>query len=66
MAKSIEEAFEVIEQTIAKLQDADTPLAESFQLYEKGMKEIAFCNEQIDGIEKKIQILTKEQEQDGV
>ena len=61
MSKTIEEAFEVIEKTIQKLQEADTSLTESFQLYEQGMKEIAFCNEQIDGIEKKIEILTKEQ-----
>ena len=60
MSQTIEESFGVIEETIKKLQDADTSLADSFALYEQGMKEIAFCNKRIDEIEKKIQILTEE------
>ncbi len=60
MSQTIEEAFASIEETIKKLQDADTSLAESFSLYEQGMKEISFCNKEIDEIEKKIQILTEE------
>lgn len=57
---TIEERFAQIEQTIEKLQDASTSLEESFQLYESGMKQIASCNQEIDEIEKKIQILSEE------
>ena len=66
MSKTIEEAFVQIEETVRKLQEPETSLQDSFQLYELGMKEIAFCNAQIDGIEKKIEVLTKEQSEDGV
>lgn len=58
--KSIEQVFEEIEQTIEKLQNPDTSLEQSFALYEQGMKQVAFCNKEIDGIEKKIQILSQE------
>ena len=58
--QTIEQAFEEIEQTIEKLQRPDTSLEQSFALYEQGMKQIAFCNKEIDGIEKKIRILSEE------
>ncbi|MGN0311505.1 MAG: exodeoxyribonuclease VII small subunit [Lachnospiraceae bacterium] len=58
--QTIEQAFEEIEQTIEKLQSPDTSLEQSFALYEQGMKQIAFCNKEIDGIEKKIRILSEE------
>ncbi|MCR4956239.1 MAG: exodeoxyribonuclease VII small subunit [Lachnospiraceae bacterium] len=63
--KTIEDAFDSIEKIIEKMQNKDTSLAESFALYEEGMKEVSFCNKEIDGVEKKIRILTKEQESDG-
>ena len=58
--QTIEQAFEEIEQTIEKLQSPDTSLEQSFALYAQGMKQIAFCNKEIDGIEKKIRILSEE------
>ncbi|MGN0170538.1 MAG: exodeoxyribonuclease VII small subunit [Lachnospiraceae bacterium] len=58
--KSIEQVFSDIEQTIEQLQNPETSLEQSFALYEQGMKQIAFCNQEIDGIEKKIQVLSKE------
>ncbi|MBE5900954.1 MAG: exodeoxyribonuclease VII small subunit [Lachnospiraceae bacterium] len=64
--QTIEEAFTQIDEMIRKLQNPDTSLQESFQIYEQGMKAVAFCNDQIDGIEKKIEIMTKEQGEDGV
>lgn len=58
--QSIEEAFASIQETIEKMQNPATPLEESFALYEQGMKQITFCNKEIDQIEKKIQILSEE------
>lgn len=66
MSQTIEEAFTQIDEMIRKLQDPETSLQESFRIYEQGMKAVAFCNEQIDGIEKKIEVLTKEQAGDGI
>lgn len=58
--QSIEETFAIIQETIDQLKDASTSLEDSFTLYEQGMKQIAFCNHEIDKIEKKIQILSED------
>ncbi len=53
----LEKAFEEIEEIVKKMEEKDISLEESFDLYTKGCKLLGKCNEQIDGIEKKIMIL---------
>lgn len=52
--KSLETAFEELEQLITRLEDKDIPLEESFKLYNEGMKLLKHCNDSIDKVEKKL------------
>lgn len=51
---SIEELFQVLDETIEKLEDREISLEQSFQLYEKGMEMLRHCNNKIDTVEKKM------------
>lgn len=63
-AKSIEEAFEMLGKILAKMDEPGVTLEESFSCYEQGMKLIRYCNETIDTVEKKVQVLSAEGETD--
>jgi exodeoxyribonuclease VII small subunit len=51
---TIEQTFEKLEDTIAKLQGEDVSLEDSFKLYKEGMKLIKSCNDKIDKVEKQV------------
>lgn len=51
---TLEEAFRQLDELVSKMDSKDLPLEESFRLYQKGVSLIAFCNESIDKVEKKI------------
>lgn len=53
-AKTLEDAFEELEETIAELENPDVSLDESLKLYQKGVKLLKYCNDAIDKVEKKI------------
>ena len=55
---SIEEAFAQIRELLAEMESEDVTLERSFADYEKGMKLIRLCNEKIDTVEKKVQMLS--------
>ena len=57
---SLEEHFNEIELLLADMERDDISMEKSFELYEKGMKLLKSCNEKIDKVEKKVQILDKE------
>ena len=57
---SLEESFEQLDELLEKLEDRDTPLEESFALYQKGMNLLRLCNDKIDTVEKKIMIMNEE------
>lgn len=52
--RSIEELFQVLDETVEKLESRDISLEESFRLYEQGMELLRHCNDKIDTIEKKM------------
>jgi exodeoxyribonuclease VII small subunit len=54
---SVEESLEKLEELLKKLEDEDTPLEESFRLYEQGMKLVKDINLKIDAVEKKMIVL---------
>jgi exodeoxyribonuclease VII small subunit len=54
----IEEAFAMLEKILARMDEDGVTLKESFDCYEQGMKLIKYCNETIDTVEKKVQILS--------
>lgn len=51
---TVEEAFELLDSVVEKLEDQETPLEESFALYQKGMELLKLCNDKIDTVEKKM------------
>ena len=61
---SIEETLAALEMIIEKMEDRDSSLEETFANYELGMKMVKSCNDKIDRVEKKIQVLAEES-QDG-
>lgn len=58
---NLEEAFEMLEETVADLEREDISLEDSFLVYQKGMELLKKCNQAIDRIEKKVLVL----EEDG-
>lgn len=61
---SIEEAFDMLGKILARMDEPGVTLEESFACYERGMKLIRYCNEKIDTVEKKVQVLSAEGETD--
>lgn len=52
--KTLEEAFDMLEEKIARLEAEDITLEESFQAYKEGMEILKYCNDKIDRVEKKV------------
>ena len=59
---SLEESFEKLEKLLSVLEDRNTTLEESFQTYQEGMKLLKSCNEKLDTVEKKMQMINEEGE----
>ena len=55
--ESLEELFAKLDQVAKELESGDTSLEESFGLYQKDMEMLKLCNEKIDTVEKKVQVL---------
>ena len=60
--KTLEGAFEELENIIEKMNDRDVSLDDSFALYTEGTKLLKYCNEQLDNVEKKMLVLSEEGE----
>lgn len=61
MAKNnIEENFKELDELLEKMQDEDVTLDESFEMYKKGVEIVKDSNEQIEKIEKQIEVLEEE------
>lgn len=56
--RTLEETFAEIEDIIEQMEQQDISLDESFQLYQKGVEGLKSCNDLLDEVEKKMQILT--------
>jgi len=54
---SFEEAYKRLEEIAKKLEDGDTPLEDSFELYTEGQKLINSCQGILDQAEKRLKIL---------
>lgn len=61
---NLEEAFGQLEDIIQQLESPEISLEASFKQYESGMELLKKCNQQIDKVEKKIQILNEKGETD--
>lgn len=56
--RSLEEIFVEIESIIEQMEQPDVSLDESFKLYQCGVGKLKVCNELLDEVEKKMQVLT--------
>lgn len=59
---SLEALFECLDEVTEKLEDGDISLEQSFGLYQRGMELLRQCNETIDMVEKRVQMLDEEGE----
>ncbi len=59
---TLEESFEELEELLTALESREITLEESFTAYQKGMELLKHCNEKIDQVEKKMQVLSEEGE----
>lgn len=59
---TVEEAFAQLEQLIGRMEEEGISLEDSFACYEKGIRLIRYCNDRIDRVEKKVQMLRGEGE----
>ena len=53
----LEKLFARLEEVTADMEKSDITLEESFALYNEGMQLLKQCNETIDAVEKKVQVL---------
>ena len=51
---TLEEAFEILEETVSKLEAEDITLEDSFKEYNQGMEILKYCSDKIDKVEKKV------------
>ena len=59
---SLEQAFEQLEETIARLESEDITLEDSFSAYKEGMDILKHCNNSIDKVEKQVLMLSADGE----
>lgn len=57
--ETLEELFGRLDRIIAKLEDRDTTLEDSFAAYEQGVCYLKACNDKIDKIEKKMLVINE-------
>ena len=54
---SIEESFDYLDQVLARLENKDSSLEDSFAAYQEGTRVIKAINDKIDAVDRKVQIL---------
>ena len=65
-SKSIEKNFEELGKIIEMMDNDEVSLEDSLNLFEQGMKLVKHCNDKIDKVEKKINIIEGNVENDGI
>lgn len=59
---TMQEAFDKLNELLAKMDSEDLTIEDNFKLYEEGLELVKVCNEKLDAIEKKI--ITLEEKND--
>lgn len=57
---TIEEIFLQLEDIMEQMEGPDISLDESFRLYQNGIEKLKCCNDRLDEVEKKMQVLNAE------
>ena len=61
-AKKFEEALGDLEKIVDRLESGELPLEESLAAFEEGVRLVRYCNQRLNEVEKKIQLLVKNKE----
>lgn len=59
--KTFESAMKELEEIVHQLESGDLPIEDALKKYEKGMKQSRYCLDLLDSIEKKISVLTQDE-----
>jgi exodeoxyribonuclease VII small subunit len=60
--KNFEAALEELEQVVEQLESGELPLDDSLAAFEKGVGLVKFCNQKLNEVEKKVELLVKDKE----
>jgi len=60
--KNFEKALVDLENIVQRLDENDLSLDEALSLFEEGIKLSRFCSQKLDSVEKKVEILLKDDE----
>jgi exodeoxyribonuclease VII small subunit len=52
-----EKSFQQLEKIVQRLESEELPLDESLQLFEEGIRLSRFCNQKLEEVEKKIELI---------
>jgi exodeoxyribonuclease VII small subunit len=62
MDKKFESALEELEQVVEQLESGELSLEDSLAAFEKGVGLVRFCNQKLNEVEKKIELLVRDKE----
>ena len=60
--KKFESALEDLEQVVEQLESGELSLEDSLAAFEKGVGLVKYCNQKLNEVEKKIELLVKDKE----
>lgn len=60
--KSLEVAFEELDEIVKSLEQENISLEQSFRLYQEGVALLSLCNKELDLVEKQLIVLGEENE----
>ena len=60
--KNFEIALEELEQVVEQLETGELPLEDSLSAFEKGVGLVKFCQQKLDEVEKKVELLVKDKD----
>ena len=60
--KNFEMALEDLEQVVEQLETGELPLEDSLSAFEKGVGLVKFCQQKLDEVEKKVELLVKDKD----
>ena len=60
--KQFESALEELEQVVEQLESGELSLEDSLAAFEKGVGLVKYCNQKLNEVEKKIELLVKDKE----
>lgn len=60
--KRFEDTLGELEKIVQRLEDPDVPLEEAVALFEEGIKLSRFCSQKLDEVEKRVDVLLKDEQ----